>query len=292
MSPQQKLRIVSSNHPDPPYPADTKANGWKPEFDVTRIITSDTWTLAENDERPWLLRIWMEAWLSVPVGSMPADRRLFARRIGCKKAFLDAQAEILLRGWELHSDGLLYHAYITEQVIGMLSKRRSSAERVKRHRTAKAAQNTSKSADVTHYKGDVTRNQRVSNAQEQEQEQEQEEKKTPLPPSGSKAKPKPAPWQPPPWINPTAWAEFEQHRREMGKPLTDLARTKAANRLRDLSHAEQQQCIDTSIQARWTGLFPEKAKHANTSHDAKFERRKRTADEIFNRARAHFDEVD
>lgn len=74
------------------------------------------------------------------------------------------------------------------------------------------------------------------------------------------AKPRGEPWTPPAHLNLVAWREFEQHRREIGKPLSDLARTKAANQLASLNHDEQQHCIDLSIQARWAGLFPEKVK--------------------------------
>lgn len=65
--------------------------------------------------------------------------------------------------------------------------------------------------------------------------------------------------QPPPWINRSAWAEFETHRREIRKPLTDLARVKAWNQLRELSAEQQQRVIDYSIAGRYTGLFPERA---------------------------------
>jgi hypothetical protein len=64
----------------------------------------------------------------------------------------------------------------------------------------------------------------------------------------------------PDWINAKAWAEFEEHRKQIRKPLKDLARTKAANLLKGLSHEQQQQCIDRSIQAGWAGLFPDKVK--------------------------------
>jgi len=69
-------------------------------------------------------------------------------------------------------------------------------------------------------------------------------------------------WMPPPWINVSAWAEFERHRVEMRKPLSNMARTKAANLLRDLTPKQQQACIDQSIQSRWAGLFPEKIRNA------------------------------
>lgn len=153
---------IPSALPETPYPADITANGWRPEFDLARIVASDTWTLAEDDERPWLLRIWMEAWASRPVGSMPSDRRLFARRIGCKAAFLDAHAEILLRGWTRHEDGLLYHCFITSQVLSMLEKRRKTANKVARWRNGRES--------VTGYNEPVTGYQPVSNRQEQEQE--------------------------------------------------------------------------------------------------------------------------
>jgi len=62
-------------------------------------------------------------------------------------------------------------------------------------------------------------------------------------------------------INKKAWGEFEQHRKEINKPLTDLARKKSVNILKDLSLDEQQTCINYSISGRYTGLFPQKNKN-------------------------------
>ena len=172
----QRLSVVSNETPIPPYPSDTAANGWHPELHIDRISSSDTWTLAEDDERPWLLRIWFESWRSVPVGSMPSERRLFARRIGCKTAFLEAHAEILLRGWSVHSDGLLYHVFIVEQVNAMLAKRRKSAEKVAAWRERqKQKENSENPENVTGNNEPCNRNVPVSNRQEQEQEQERKE---------------------------------------------------------------------------------------------------------------------
>ncbi len=69
----------------------------------------------------------------------------------------------------------------------------------------------------------------------------------------------------PPWVNPRAWAEFEQHRREMRKPLTDLARKKAWSQLRGLTHEQQQAVVDYSIAGRYQGLFPDRLKRNSTS---------------------------
>lgn len=158
------LRAVPSTIPEPPYPRETKANGWKPEFDSDLIYQSDTWTLAADDERPWLLRIWLESWQSVPAGSMPGDRTVFAKRIGCTRQFLDAHQDILLRGWVLHSDGRLYHSHIAGQISAMLATRRGKADRVRAYRQKQQE----KQQQAAQCSGNV----HASSTQEQEQEQE------------------------------------------------------------------------------------------------------------------------
>jgi hypothetical protein len=64
-------------------------------------------------------------------------------------------------------------------------------------------------------------------------------------------------------INPEAWNDFLQHRKEMGKPFTDLAKTKVANKLKDYSYLEQQEAVNTSIESRWAGVFPKKTNGTN-----------------------------
>lgn len=71
-------------------------------------------------------------------------------------------------------------------------------------------------------------------------------------------------------INLDAWTEFEQHRKEIRKPLSNLARKKAVNQIKNLTHAQQQFVIDYSIAGRYTGLFPERIKtnQNGRSHEA------------------------
>jgi hypothetical protein len=100
---------------------------------------------------------------------MPGDRKLFARRIGCKEAFLAAHSESLLRGWQIATDGRLYHAFITTQVTAMIARRRAVSQKVKDWRERKKAEEAQACNRLqTDYKP-------VSNPQEQEQEQEQEQ---------------------------------------------------------------------------------------------------------------------
>jgi hypothetical protein len=56
-------------------------------------------------------------------------------------------------------------------------------------------------------------------------------------------------------INKIAFDEFEQHRKEIKKPLTDLAKTKACNQLQEFSSEDQQKIIDNSIRGGYPGLY-------------------------------------
>jgi hypothetical protein len=130
-----RIKLVSGAAlPDPPYPADTKAKGWRFDIDVDRIEQSDTWAIAEADERPWLLMMWVTSWKQVPTGSYPADDRLIAARIGMRPSAFAAHKETLLRGWWHASDGRIYHPVITGLVLSALSWRAKEAARKAEYR--------------------------------------------------------------------------------------------------------------------------------------------------------------
>jgi hypothetical protein len=102
-----------------PYPADTRAKGWRFELDLDRVRQSDTWALAAPDVRPWLLMLWATAWEQTPCGSLPGDDVLIAARIGASPKFFAKHKAVLLRGWVLADDGRMYHQTITELVLAM-----------------------------------------------------------------------------------------------------------------------------------------------------------------------------
>ena len=123
-----------------PYPADTKAKGWRFELDLERVMQSDTWALATPDIRPWLLMLWTTAWQQNPCGSMPSDDTLLAARLGmAPKAFQKAKA-VLLRGWWLAEDGRLYHDTIVERVLAMLSSKEGERKRKADYRAKQDAE--------------------------------------------------------------------------------------------------------------------------------------------------------
>lgn len=118
-----------------PYPADTKAKGWRFEIDYEKVEQSDTWTLASFEVRPWLLMLWMTAWKQVPCGSLVNDDALIAARIGMSTKIFSKHRDILLRGWWLAEDGRLYHDTVAERVLQMLDTRGADRTRQDARRT-------------------------------------------------------------------------------------------------------------------------------------------------------------
>jgi len=156
------LRSVPTDLPDPPYPADTKSNGYRIDVDWDRIRQSKTWRMADKDVRPWLLLLWIQSRENVPAGSWDDDEEYIAASIGCEFSWFQVHRKQLMRGWVLHSDGRLYHPYITAEVLKMRSARRNASERQNKRR------------NVTCESQHVTRDSHVTHALEQEQEQEQD----------------------------------------------------------------------------------------------------------------------
>lgn len=130
-----------------PYPADTRAKGWRFELDYERIDQSDTWGLAAAMAfdglplaRPFLLAMWYAAWKQTPCGSLPADDQLIAAAVGIPSGLFAEYRAVLLRGWWLAEDGRLYHDTLAARVLEMVEYRRKNAERVAAFKAAKREQ--------------------------------------------------------------------------------------------------------------------------------------------------------
>lgn len=114
-----------------PYPADTRAKGWRFELDHERVRQSDTWALTPATHRPWLLMLWMVAWEQTPCGSLPDDDELICARLEMDVDTFAKAKRFLLRSWRKAEDGRLYHPVLIERVLEML-------ERKEKDRTRKA----------------------------------------------------------------------------------------------------------------------------------------------------------
>ncbi|CUI29910.1 DUF1376 domain-containing protein [Achromobacter xylosoxidans] len=123
-----------------PYPADTRAKGWRFELDHERIRQSDTWALAAPEIRPWLLMLWMTAWEQTPCGSLPQDDELIAARIGMPLDQFQSCKARLMRGWWLADDGRLYHDTLAERALEMIERRDGERNRKAEYRERKKAE--------------------------------------------------------------------------------------------------------------------------------------------------------
>ena len=139
MTPQRQFEVVTNELPEPPYPADVRAKGWRFDLDVERIENSDTWTLTPADMRPWLLMLWMRSWTQTPCGSLPVNDELVAARIGMDARVFAGNRDILMRGWYRCSDSRLYHPVITESVEIMRDSRLTERKKKAKQRADAAA---------------------------------------------------------------------------------------------------------------------------------------------------------
>lgn len=139
---QPKLTVVSGSLPKPPYPEGILARGWSFELDVERVFQSDTWNLAPEEVRPWLLMVWLTSWKNFPVGAYSANDDTIAARIGMPKSMFRLHRDTLMRGWELHSDGRLYHPVVTKLVLKMINKRSYDRIAMSKYRRVKNQEDT------------------------------------------------------------------------------------------------------------------------------------------------------
>lgn len=115
-----------------------------------------------------------------------------------------------------------------------------------------------------------------------------------IPDKKEKEPPKVPPFVLPPSIAPDVWAEWEAHRSEIRKPMTDRARWMLAETLSELPADVQRMTVKRSISCGWTGLFPPRLNgkvngHDNTHLESAAERRARINAEFIGAGRRAFE---
>jgi len=130
--PAPSLTAIPSSMPEPPYPADTVAGSLDFELEWARAKQSRTWRLCPVDLHNHLLRIWAESWNEVPCGSWENDFELIACACDIPPTLLKGHWGLLMRGWELHTDGRLYHPFLTRKTLKMLDTRADWKKKRKR----------------------------------------------------------------------------------------------------------------------------------------------------------------
>jgi hypothetical protein len=116
--------------PAPLTPADCDLRGLEfMPLEIGRLLDSDTYSLSTGDEFKAAFTLWLKSWLQVPAASIPADERLQARLAGVSVTDWRGLAERALHGWQLCSDGRLYHPVIAEKALTAWLERLTYQER-------------------------------------------------------------------------------------------------------------------------------------------------------------------
>jgi hypothetical protein len=102
-------------------------------LDVRRLLTSETWIEASDDPKLGhaLVSLWCESWQQVPAGSLPNNERVLARFAMCDAPEWERIRERALEGWQLCSDGRLYHPVVAEKARDSWQRKLAQRERTR-----------------------------------------------------------------------------------------------------------------------------------------------------------------
>lgn len=89
---------------------------------------------------------------------------------------------------------------------------------------------------------------------------------------------------PPTELNPQAWTDLDQYRsthktKKVRDSWTNLAKAKACTLLSNLTHQDQQHCVDMTIANGWQGIFPNRFRSNGNATNQRFNRQGTTAAE-------------
>lgn len=136
------MHLVETSDKAPPYPPDTESRGWYFPLKTRQIKQSSAWIRAGRVPglRNLLLRLWMESWDQIPIGSLPDDDETIAAMIEYPAGMFVEHRALIMHGWWKASDGRYYHRVITELVRARLGWREAERLRKEEYRHAKDAE--------------------------------------------------------------------------------------------------------------------------------------------------------
>ena len=137
---ERHLRVVESGARAAPYPPDTKSRGWYFPLNVAQIRQSSAWALAARVPglHNVLLRLWMESWEQIPMGSLPDDDEVIAALIEYPHGLFVEHRALIMHGWWKATDGRYYHDVIGKLVLGRLQHTEEEKTRKAEWRRRKA----------------------------------------------------------------------------------------------------------------------------------------------------------
>lgn len=135
--------------PPPPVPQDLDLRDFKGmHFDLHRLRASKAWRMAKREPELafYMMNLWMASWHEVPASSLENDDIDLCDTAGCDPKRWPKIRDKVLRGFQICSDGKLYHPVVAEMALmAWESKKEAQTERAKQAdkmrawRAAKAA---------------------------------------------------------------------------------------------------------------------------------------------------------
>lgn len=140
-----------SQIPEPFTPAECDLRGmeWMPLFGA-RLLSSDFFTTATNNELRAAIRLWWEAWHQVPAASLPDNDVILAGLAGYQTNpahWKKLRRDVVLHGFVKCTDGRLYHPFLAEQALKAwgtdraADRRTVDRDRLRRWRAARTTGN-------------------------------------------------------------------------------------------------------------------------------------------------------
>jgi hypothetical protein len=118
-----------NQQPEPFVPANTDVSNLAGfMLNVEHLLASELVATGSPEECWAALMLWCRAWKQVPAGSLPNDDRVLASFSGAGRRWAKIR-QVALHGFELCSDGRLYHRFLCAEVLRAKKMRQNYEER-------------------------------------------------------------------------------------------------------------------------------------------------------------------
>jgi hypothetical protein len=108
---------MEHNQPEPFVPANTDVSNLAGfMLNVEHLLASELVATSSPEECWAALMLWCRAWKQVPAGSLPNDEKVLASFSGTGRRWKKVRAKAL-HGFEICSDGRLYHRFLCAEVL-------------------------------------------------------------------------------------------------------------------------------------------------------------------------------
>lgn len=143
--------------PEPPVSEDTTLFDVFPDMPlkIRALESSVIWKMCRRDPDIafYVLNLWMAAWKETPVGALPSNDDELKMLADCTDERWPEVRARVMRGWTLHSDGRLYHGFLSGIVIPealdrVRDKQRSKANHAEYMRERRRAEREERQAKI------------------------------------------------------------------------------------------------------------------------------------------------